>query len=51
MVLADKFEGKRLNRPNDLVVKKNGTIYFTDTFTDRLGEKDPDVQLASAAPA
>jgi gluconolactonase len=50
VVLADKFEGKRLNGPNDLVVKKNGTIYFTDTFTDRLREKDPDVQLPYAAP-
>jgi gluconolactonase len=50
VVLADKFEGKRLNGPNDLVVKKNGTIYFSDTFTDRLREKDPDVQLPYAAP-
>jgi gluconolactonase len=29
-VLADRYEGKRLNSPNDLVVKKNGDIYFTD---------------------
>lgn len=29
-VLADKFEGKRFNSPNDLVVKTNGDIYFTD---------------------
>jgi gluconolactonase len=29
-VLADRFEGKRLNSPNDVVVKKNGDIYFTD---------------------
>lgn len=28
--LADKFEGKRFNSPNDLVIAKNGTIYFTD---------------------
>ncbi len=28
--LADKYEGKRFNSPNDLVVAKNGTIYFTD---------------------
>ena len=28
--LADRFEGKRLNSPNDVVVKKNGDIYFTD---------------------
>ncbi len=29
-VLADKFEGKRLNAPNDLVVKSDDTIWFTD---------------------
>ena len=29
-VLVDKFEGKRLNSPNDVVVKSDGTIWFTD---------------------
>ncbi|GAB1583841.1 SMP-30/gluconolactonase/LRE family protein [Phyllobacterium phragmitis] len=29
-VLADRFEGKRLNAPNDVVVKSDGTIWFTD---------------------
>jgi gluconolactonase len=29
-VLADKWEGKRLNAPNDIVVSKNGHVYFTD---------------------
>ena len=29
-VLADRFEGKRLNSPNDLVSRSNGDIYFTD---------------------
>lgn len=29
-VLADKFEGKRLNAPNDIAVRKDGQIYFTD---------------------
>jgi gluconolactonase len=29
-ILADHYLGKRLNSPNDLVVKKNGDIYFTD---------------------
>jgi gluconolactonase len=31
-VLADKFEGKRLNSPNDLVYRSDGTLYFTDPF-------------------
>ena len=30
IVLADKFEGKRLNSPNDLVYRSDGTLYFTD---------------------
>jgi gluconolactonase len=29
-VLADAFEGKRLNSPNDLVCRSDGTLYFTD---------------------
>ena len=29
-VLADKFEGKRLNSPNDAVYKSDGALYFTD---------------------
>ena len=29
-MLADRFEGKRLNSPNDVVVKSDGSIWFTD---------------------
>ena len=29
-VLADRYRGKRLNSPNDVVVKSDGKIYFTD---------------------
>ena len=29
-VLADKFDGKRLNSPNDLVYRSDGTLFFTD---------------------
>jgi gluconolactonase len=29
-VLADRFEGKRLNSPNDLAFRSNGDLYFTD---------------------
>ena len=29
-ILADRFEGKRLNSPNDLVYKSDGSLYFTD---------------------
>ncbi|NES72426.1 MAG: SMP-30/gluconolactonase/LRE family protein [Okeania sp. SIO2D1] len=29
-ILAEKFQGKQLNSPNDVVVKSDGAIYFTD---------------------
>ena len=29
-VLADRYQGKRLNSPNDLVYKRDGALYFTD---------------------
>ena len=29
-VLMDRWEGKRLNRPNDVVCKSDGSLYFTD---------------------
>lgn len=29
-ILADKYEGRRLNSPNDGVFKSNGDLYFTD---------------------
>jgi gluconolactonase len=41
-VLADRYEGKRFNGPNDLVVKSNGSVYFTDTVWGLRGaDKDP----------
>ena len=30
MTLADRYDGKRLNSPNDLVVHSSGAIFFTD---------------------
>ncbi|HIF43164.1 MAG TPA: SMP-30/gluconolactonase/LRE family protein [Dehalococcoidia bacterium] len=32
-VIANSFQGRRLNRPNDVVVKSDGAIYFTDPWT------------------
>jgi gluconolactonase len=32
-VLANSFQGRPLNRPNDVVVKSDGSIYFTDPWT------------------
>jgi gluconolactonase len=32
-VIANSFQGRPLNRPNDVVVKSDGSIYFTDPWT------------------
>jgi gluconolactonase len=44
-VIADKFNGKRLNSPNDVVVKSDGTVWFTDPpfgiLSDYEGHKSP----------
>jgi gluconolactonase len=45
-VLADRFDGKRFSGPNDLVVKSNGSLYFTDAiFGLRDREKSPAREL------
>src|ERR1043166_1371791 len=42
-VLADKWQGKRLNAPNDLVVSRNGHVYFTDpAFGDQADRRELD---------
>jgi len=49
--LADKYNGKRLNSPNDVVVKSDGSIWFTDpTYgidTDYEGDKSETEQAGS----
>jgi len=43
-VLADSYNGKRLNSPNDLVAHPDGSIWFTDPpFGGQLYEGTPDV--------
>ena len=32
-VVANSFQGRQLNRPNDVIVKSDGSIYFTDPWT------------------
>jgi gluconolactonase len=45
-VLADNYLGKKFSGPNDVVVKSDGAIYFTDTFGGlRLRAKDPKVEI------
>ncbi len=44
-VLADRYQGQRLNSPNDIVVKSDDTIWFTDPdygiLSDFTGNKAP----------
>jgi len=46
-VLADSFEGKKLNSPNDLVYKSDGSLYFTDPpyGLPTQGDSDPIKEL------
>jgi len=41
-VLAETFEGKRFNAPNDIVVRRDGQIYFTDPLFTPLDKRDLD---------
>ena len=42
-VLADKWEGKRFNAPNDIVVRRDGNVYFTDpAFGDQADTRELD---------
>lgn len=46
ITLADRYQGKRLNSPNDLVIKSNGEIYFTDPpYGLPKGAEDPAREL------
>ncbi|MBI1791593.1 MAG: SMP-30/gluconolactonase/LRE family protein [Acidobacteria bacterium] len=40
-VLAEKWEGKRLNAPNDIIVRRDGHVYFTDpAFGDQADRRE-----------
>src|SRR5580765_8832330 len=41
-VLVDKFEGKRFNAPNDIVVRRDGHVYFTDPLFTPLDQRERD---------
>jgi gluconolactonase len=41
-VLADRFEGKRFNAPNDIVVRRDGHVFFTDPLFTPLDRRELD---------
>ena len=45
-VIANSFQGRRLNRPNDVVVKSDGCIYFTDPWTSPAAPDQWDLTFA-----
>ena len=45
-VIASSFQGHRLNRPNDVVVKSDGSIYFTDPWTSPLPAEQWDLTFS-----
>ncbi|GGE06584.1 gluconolactonase [Aureimonas endophytica] len=49
--LVDRFEGKRLNAPNDIVVKSDGTVWFTDPLYGILNDYEGGRQPSEQPPA
>ncbi len=45
-VLASTFQGRSFNRPNDIVVKSDGAIYFTDPWTAAEAPSETDLTFA-----
>jgi gluconolactonase len=45
-VVANSFQGRRLNRPNDVVVKSDGSIYFTDPWSSPLPREQWDLTFS-----
>ena len=49
--LLDRFEGKRLNRPNDVICASDGALLFTDpSYRVPLGERELDAAVYRIAP-
>jgi gluconolactonase len=49
--LADKFQGKKLNRPNDVICHSNGSLYFTDPgYRVPVAQRELDAAVYRIAP-
>ena len=49
--LVDQAEGKRLNAPNDVVVKRDGSIWFSDPLYGLLSDYEGGRQVSEQSPA
>ena len=48
---CDRFEGKKLNRPNDVICHSNGSLYFTDPgYRVPMAERELDAAVYRIAP-
>src|SRR5262245_13445160 len=45
-VAANSFQGRQLNRPNDVVVRSDGCIYFTDPWSSPVAPEQWDLQYS-----
>jgi gluconolactonase len=45
-VVANSFQGRQLNRPNDVVVRSDGCIYFTDPWTSPMAPEQWDLTFS-----
>jgi gluconolactonase len=45
-VIANSFQGRQLNRPNDVVVKSDGAIYFTDPWSSAAAPQQWDLTFS-----
>ena len=45
-VVANSFQGRQLNRPNDVVVKSDGSIYFTDPWSSPAAPQEWDLSFS-----
>ena len=45
-VVSNSYQGRQLNRPNDVVVKSDGCIYFTDPWTNPAAPQQWDLNFA-----
>jgi gluconolactonase len=44
-VIADRWQGKRLNAPNDIVVRQDGNVYFTDPLFTPLDPRERELDF------